>query len=338
MASRVEVGVAASIRARRCTARAARRCAIRGRRRRRDPPPTPARPSSRSGLRPVRGRRPPLPSNRRPRRRASSVAQLQPVVDTADVGSRAFVHGDDSVRGGQIEGGHAGVAPAAPASSRLRAAARTTVVRVGGQRPLRVEADRRRKPRREASQRRGRHSRMDVDTGKVCGPVADYRVEVGGARRRHIRPPRLVPAVAPDRPVRIATARIRRRARRQCRAEVAARRSRPASVKPGRGEMHVAVDERRRDEAAVEIDDVGVGELRAADVVAAQPRDGACRGLPSRWRPAWPGCGSGRRSEASSTQSGLRGNAGRSTSAVPTSSPGTSSLATSTTSITSPSM
>ena len=37
----------------------------------------------------------------------------------------------------------------------------------------------------------------------------------------------------------------------------------------------MAVDEGRRDEAAVEIDDLGVGELGAADVVAAQPGDDA---------------------------------------------------------------
>ena len=40
---------------------------------------------------------------------------------------------------------------------------------------------------------------------------------------------------------------------------------------PGRGDVDVAVDECRSDEAAVEIDDVGVGELRAPDVVGAEP-------------------------------------------------------------------
>ena len=43
----------------------------------------------------------------------------------------------------------------------------------------------------------------------------------------------------------------------------------------GRGEVHMAVDEGRRDEAAVEVDDLGAGEFGRADVVAAQPDDGA---------------------------------------------------------------
>ena len=49
----------------------------------------------------------------------------------------------------------------------------------------------------------------------------------------------------------------------------------PGERQAGRGEVDVAVDECRRDEAAVEIDDLGVGELGAADVVAAEPRDDA---------------------------------------------------------------
>ena len=37
--------------------------------------------------------------------------------------------------------------------------------------------------------------------------------------------------------------------------------------------MDMAVDERRRDERAIQVDDLGVAELSASDVVAAQPRD-----------------------------------------------------------------
>src|ERR1700691_2542986 len=40
---------------------------------------------------------------------------------------------------------------------------------------------------------------------------------------------------------------------------------------PGRGEVDVAVHETRRDEATVEIDDVGTGELAATHVVATEP-------------------------------------------------------------------
>ena len=49
----------------------------------------------------------------------------------------------------------------------------------------------------------------------------------------------------------------------------------PGERQAGGGEVDVAVDEGRCDEAAVEIDDLGVGKLGAADVVAAEPRDDA---------------------------------------------------------------
>ena len=44
---------------------------------------------------------------------------------------------------------------------------------------------------------------------------------------------------------------------------------------PGRGEVDMAVDETRRDETTVEIDDVGTGELASTDIVAAQPHHDA---------------------------------------------------------------
>src|SRR5271168_1182486 len=40
---------------------------------------------------------------------------------------------------------------------------------------------------------------------------------------------------------------------------------------PGRSEVDMAVHETRRDEAIVEIDDVGTGELAATHVVATEP-------------------------------------------------------------------
>ncbi len=49
----------------------------------------------------------------------------------------------------------------------------------------------------------------------------------------------------------------------------------PGEGQPGGGEVDVAVDERGRDEGAVEVDDLRVGKLAAPHVVAAEPRDDA---------------------------------------------------------------
>ena len=69
----------------------------------------------------------------------------------------------------------------------------------------------------------------------------------------------------------------------------------------------MAVDERGRDEAAVEVDDLGVRELGAADVVAAQPDDDAVadghRGGVRHGRAVDPAVEQQRRQR----QSGLRG-------------------------------
>ena len=69
----------------------------------------------------------------------------------------------------------------------------------------------------------------------------------------------------------------------------------------------MAVDECGRDEAAVEIDDVGVGKLGQADVVAAQPHDSAIadghRGGVRHGRAVDPAAPQKRRQ----SQSGLRG-------------------------------
>ncbi len=102
--------------------------------------------------------------------------------------------------------------------------------------------------------------------------IASRSSVLGGAKSGH---PDSSQPCAPDRPVRIGPHEFGDE------REAVSCRSRRAQVEtgehqPGRGEMHMAVDERRRNEAAVEIDDLGVGELGEADVVAAQPHDGAC--------------------------------------------------------------
>ena len=62
---------------------------------------------------------------------------------------------------------------------------------------------------------------------------------------------------------------------RQCRSEVGGPQVEPDEGQAGGGQVHVAVDECRCDERAVEVDDLGVGKLGAANVIAAEPRDDA---------------------------------------------------------------
>ena len=158
--------------------------------------------------------------------------------------------------------------------SRSRAAARTRwwASAVSGR--CAIEALRRGQAGREPSQCGRRRGGVDVHTGQVGGPVTDHAVEVVGARRRGFRPARLVPAVPPDRSagmgLRVFGDQRQAVGHRCGRAQIEA-----GEREAGRGEVHVAVDECRGDEAAVEVDDVGVGELRPADVVAAQPHDDA---------------------------------------------------------------
>ena len=159
--------------------------------------------------------------------------------------------------------------------SRSRAAARTTwcasaVSGRCGSKPARG-----RQARRQPPQRRGRRRGVDVDPRQVGRPVADHGVQVVGGRRRRF-------AASPTRPSRAPRSRPsgwaacvlgdERKAvpQRGGGAQVEARQR-----EAGGGDVDVAVDECGRDERAVEIDDLGVGELRAADVVAAEPRDDA---------------------------------------------------------------
>ena len=70
-------------------------------------------------------------------------AQFLPVVETTDVGPRAFVHGDDSVGCGQVERGDPGAGPLLGGQP-VAGGGTNEVVGVGGQRVLRIEALRRR--------------------------------------------------------------------------------------------------------------------------------------------------------------------------------------------------
>ena len=200
-------------------------------------------------------------------------AQLLPVVQTADVRARTFVDGDDPVGRRQVEGGEPGAGTLLRGQP-VAGGGPNQVVGDGGQRALRIEALRSLQALRAPPQRGGRRRRMDVHAGQVGRPVADHTVQVVGARRRGFRPARLVPAVSPDRAVgmglRVFADQLQAVSRRGGRAQIEA-----GERETGAGEVHMAVDEGRRDEGTVEVDDLGVGELGQADVVAAQPGDGA---------------------------------------------------------------
>ena len=115
---------------------------------------------------------------------------------------------------------------------------------------------------------------MHVDAGQVRGPVSDGSVDVVGGRGGRPRPRGLVPAVRPEQTIRVGAGMFGD----QLQAVLERRRS--AQIQPGQREagthdVNMAVDERGCDERSVQIDDLGVRKLSAADVVAAQPRDDA---------------------------------------------------------------
>ena len=128
---------------------------------------------------------------------------------TADVGACAFVHRDDAERGRGVEGGQPRFA-ALLGGQPVAGGRAHQVVGVAGQRPLRIEARRVGQTRRQPAQRgRGRRG-VDIDAGKVGGPVADDSVEVVGAGRRASRASRIRPSHVPRSGRRDARARNRR--------------------------------------------------------------------------------------------------------------------------------
>ena len=148
------------------------------------------------------------------------------------------------------------------------------VMRVAGQRPLRVESVGVGQAGREPAQRGRRRRRVHVDAGQVGGPVADDAVEVVGAGRGAFRPARFVPAVRPDRAVGMRS-RVFVDEREAVPQRGGVSQVEPDQRQAGCGEMDMTVDEGGRDEAAVEVDDLRVGKLLAPNVIAAEPRDDA---------------------------------------------------------------
>ncbi len=161
------------------------------------------------------------------------------------------------------------------------------VMGVGDQRALFVESGRRGQSVDTLPQTGGCQRRVHVDPGQVGGSIAEHGVEVRGAGRGVLRPRRFVPPVAPDRLTGIGRRKV-------CDQPQAVRqRCRGAQVEtgerqPGSGEVDMTVDECGGDEAAGQIDDVGICELVSADVVAAQPDHEAaahrhCGGVGMAW-------------------------------------------------------
>ena len=195
--------------------------------------------------------------------------QFVPVLQPADFGAGAFVYRDDSIGGRGVQRGQPGFGPLAIGQQVTRDGA-DRMMGIADQRPLFIKPGRRRQSGHPLAQTGRRQRRVHIDPGQIGGPITQHRVQFCGGRCRVVRPRRFVPTVTPDRPAGMG----RRIVGDQLQA-VRARCRRPqietGKRQPGRGEVDVAVDETRRDEAAVQIDDVGTGELASADVVAAQP-------------------------------------------------------------------
>ena len=111
---------------------------------------------------------------------------------------------------------------------------------------------------------------MHIDPGQVGGPATQHRVQVRGARRGILRPRGFVPTVTPDRLAGVGGRIVADQ------PQAMPTRRRGPQIEPGQrqtrgGEVDVAVDKARRDEATVEIDQLGTLELASTNVVAAQP-------------------------------------------------------------------
>src|SRR5258705_7988712 len=100
------------------------------------------------------------------------IAHPVPVVQAADVGSGAFVDGDDAEGSRGVEGGQPSVV--ALFAGQLVAGGRAhQVVSVAGQRPLRVEPGDVGEAWREVAQGGRGRGRVDVDAGQVGGSATD---------------------------------------------------------------------------------------------------------------------------------------------------------------------
>jgi len=128
------------------------------------------------------------------------VPKLSPVGESTDVRPGAFVDGNDAQRGSGVERGDARLRSLSRGEQGTRRGTHL-VMRVGGQRGLRMKPDAVGEVRCQPAQRRRGHRRVDVDPGHIRGPVADRSVDIVGGRADRTRPGRLVPTVGPERAV-----------------------------------------------------------------------------------------------------------------------------------------
>ncbi len=263
--------VAATSPRRRRRAGAATRCASRARRRRTGRRPARARRCARSSRAPRRRCSPLHPSSRRPRRRARCHAARPSRRGRRYPGPRT--RAPRRCRGRPRRPGRpAGRVAAVRASSPSRAAARTRwcaspVSGCWAAKPCAVG-----QAGCQPAQRGRGGCRVDVDPGQVGGPspTASSRSAVLG--RRPFGPAGFVPAVSPDRRRRDGRGRSRRAAAGSAVSEVACRRSSPIRVSPVAVRWTWLSTKAGATKPPSRSTICGVGELCAADVVAAQPR------------------------------------------------------------------
>ena len=196
-------------------------------------------------------------------------AHRLPVVDSADVGPGTLVHRDDARAGGQFQ--RLGARQIAlRGGQQLAGHGPDQVVGLRRQRKVSGVAVGRGQARDQRSHGGAGGRGVHVDAGEVGEPAPEHLVQLGGGGRGRVRPLRFIPAVAPDRTVRILGRVLGQQSEQVCQGS---RRPQvePDDGQPGCGEVDVAVHEGRGDERALEIDQPGVRKLAASDVVGAQP-------------------------------------------------------------------
>ena len=167
-------------------------------------------------------------------------------------GPAALVHARDAHRRGVPQERQLGRAPLLR-RDRVAGGAADVVVGVAGERAVGRPARRGAGVRREVDQRGRRERRVHVDPGQVDRRVARDRVQLGAGRRAVLRPAGLVPAVPQQQRVPVVPDAVADRVE-----HVGQRRGagqvQPGAQQPGRRGVHVRVDERGRDERAVQVD------------------------------------------------------------------------------------
>ena len=207
--------------------------------------------------------------------RVVEVGEGQEVVEPTDVGAAVLVHGHHTPGGGEVERAPLG-AGAVCRGEQLPGRAPDQVVRLGGQRLLRVIAGGLLQVRDQAAQRGGGHRGMLVDAGQIDRAVVGHRVEFRGRREPPVvgigpRPGGIVPPESPE-DLAVVEAGYRSADPGQTVPTTGGVvEGQPQEREPGRGEVDVRVDEGGCHEPAAQVGDVRVGVQRPSDVVTTDP-------------------------------------------------------------------